>query len=382
MIASLPLEQAKPVGATAWTAAYDEWHDRYQAYYLAGLRMALRERSIPLDIRPLHRFPRLLRGLRTLRCSHRLGASFFNQTVGPMIDRVAQRIAGCRLPTSGQFFPLIGQYEFTFKKRPLVRLAIDAADAGEMMPGPFADQCAVYAKANYRPTLEYPPQVVPLCNGNPFILPSLNTLTDLRSQQPRYDLCFVVRVWGGRDETEGVEHNLRLLEAVNRASCRKFLLAYLVAGDLDQQEKRLRAQGIPTTRRPMPLRQLWQTSAAARINVIRLGMHNCIPWRYMDLLAMGACVLFDQVPQTVWQPPLIPGEHFLHLGVETTPDQPLGTANAYEAIPGKVEEALRNTPLIRHVQARAADYFDCHACPEAVGRQLLTYVARAAESIG
>ena len=362
-------------GVTTWTAAYDYVHDRYQAYYAAGLGAALAEVGAALDVRPLHRMPRALRALRRVRSSYRL-AGLMRRGGGRALDGVAGLLAGRRVPSSGRFHPLVGQYDFTFRGGRTVRLVVDAQDSGHLADEELLGRCEVYAKTNFRPDHSYPHKVVPSANGNPLVLPHIPLLRSLRHRPPEYDICFVVRVWGGRDEEAGVEHNLRLLEEVNRAPGRKFLLGYLVAGDVAAHERRLRKHGIPTTRSPLPLRQLWEVSAASRVNVIRLGMHNCVPWRFMDMLAMGACVVLDQPPQTAWPAPLVPGTHYLDLGAVTPPEG--GTAADYGSVPAEIERVLGDERAEREVRGAAADYFDRHACPVAVGRELLACVARAA----
>jgi hypothetical protein len=295
---------------------------------------------------------------------------------GPVIDTLAMVIAGTQTATSGEFHSLAGQYEFTFAGGRTSHLVVDAQDSGEVASERLLGKCDVYAKTNYRLDRRYPSRVVPICNGNPRIVPHLLSLQALRDRPPQYDICFIVRVWGGRNEEAGVEHNLRLLEGVNRARCTKRLLAVLVTGDVDRQERRLRGQGIPTTRVPIGLGKLWSTSASALTNVIRLGMHNCIPWRFLDLLAMGACAVFDQAPQTVWAQPLVSGEHYLELGVPTTPDLPLAPDACYAAIPDRIESFVRDRERAFHLRVRAAEYFDQHASPLAVGRQLIAHVTQ------
>lgn len=367
-------------GVTTWTAAYDYCHDRYQSYYSTGLSLALREAGVPLTSRPLSRLPYALRALRRVRSSYRL-PGLMKVGVGAALDRVAAAVGGHRLPPSGRFHSLAGQYEFDFRTGERLRLVVDAQDGGEVADPALLASCDVYAKSNYRPAIGYPDRVVPVCNGNPLVLPHLAELSRLRRSPPVRDLCFVVRVWGGRDEAAGVEHNLRLLEAVNRVDCRKYLLAYLVAGDLGGQEARLRKQGIPTTRTPIPLKTLWEISASSRINVIRLGMHNCVPWRFMDLLAMGACVALDQPPQTLWAPPLIDGEHALDLGAATDPGSPVAAGADYERIPARLERFLGGGDRLQRVRDGAARYFDAHAQPVAVGRYLLARVAKARDRL-
>ena len=372
------------VAAYAWTAAYDYFHDPYQAFYKAGLQQALAEIGLRLIDRPLHRYPRVLHPLRRVRFARQLDP-IMRRGLGPAIDRLAAAIAGRQTAPSGlfnvcsstEFHSLAGRYEFAFASGQRAHLVVDVWDDGEVASKSLLAKCDVYAKSNYRVDRGYPSWVVPVCNGNRLIVPCVSSLRALRNRPPQYDVCCIVRVWGGRDEEAGVEHNLRLLEAVKKARCTKRLLAVLVTGDVDRQEKRLRAQGIPTTRVPIGLRKLWNTSASALTNVIRLGMHNCIPWRFMDMLGMGACVVFDQAPQTMWAPPLVSGEHYLDLGITTTPDLPLAPDASYKAIPDRIESFVRERDRAYQLRARAAQYFDQYACPLAVGRQLLAHVTRA-----
>ena len=62
-------ELGELTSVTTWTAAYDYYHDRYQSYYLAGLREALQGRGVTIVNRPLQRMPRVLRSLRRARSS-------------------------------------------------------------------------------------------------------------------------------------------------------------------------------------------------------------------------------------------------------------------------------------------------------------------------
>jgi hypothetical protein len=362
-------------GVTTWSAAYDYFHDRYQEYYATGLDEALRKRGVALTCNHLQRMPKLLRGLRRLRSSSRF-EGVMSKGVGRMVDWTAGVAAGRRTAPSGVFHPLAGQYEFAFAHGDPVRLVVDAQDGGDLADPGLLKWADVYAKSNFRSDSSYPEHVVPICNGNPLIIPHRQFLASQRNAGCEYDICFIVRVWGGQDEEAGIEHNLRLLEAVNKCKCRKYLLAYLVAGDIGKQEARLQAQGIPTTRTFIPLRELWKYSAASRINILRLGMHNCIPWRFMDMLAMGACVALDQAPQTEWAPPLIRDEHYRVLGAATDPKRPFATEAQYEQIPELLHGFLNDPDRIQHVRRTTADYFDRYSCPTAIGRYILERVAK------
>ena len=190
-----------------------------------------------------------------------------------------------------------------------------------------------------------------------------------------------MRVWGGANELDGIEHNLRLIESINRAKCRKFVLAYLVAGNIEDYRRRLDAQNISWTTRPMPLSELWSVAAQSRLNIVRLGMHGCIPWRMTDILAMGGCPVLDQPPNTTWSPALLENEHFLSLASAIMPDKYVSSEAAYEAIPDKLEQFIAKNSLIQSIRSRNATYYDNCVCPQAIGQQICQAVTSFA-SIG
>jgi hypothetical protein len=173
-----------------------------------------------------------------------------------------------------------------------------------------------------------------------------------------------VRVWGGRDGLGGIEHNLRLFEAVNRARCRSLLLAVLVLGDVAEYERRLRRAGIPATVKSVPAAELWRLTARSRLNILRLGVHDCIPWRMAGALAVGSCVVLDQPPRAQWYEPLRPGVNFFDLGVVTGHDGVAPDA-AYAAVPEKLETWLTDPQAIDAIARSNAAYFDRYVEPDA-----------------
>jgi hypothetical protein len=354
---------------------YDYYHDRYQAYYGEALRNNMLETGGRFDRRSLVAWPNVVCGLRRVRYSSRL--SGFGR-IGRLFQRGADRLAAAlhrsERPPAGMFHPLVGQYLFRLADGSERKVCIDSQDSGDLLSEPLLAWCDLYLKTNYWPSRTYPNKVKPLCNANPRLLGKFPQLHALRRIKPEYDVCFIVRVWGGKEETEGIEHNLRLLEAVARVRCRKYLLAYLVAGDVASYIRRLESQGISWTRKFMPLHQLWDLSARSRLNIIRLGMHACVPWRMMDLLAMGACPVLDQRPYTLWQQPLLEGENYLSLDVAVPPDQCLGRPQDYVAVTERVEAMVADAARTQHIQEKNAQYFDAYLTPEALGRHLCAAV--------
>jgi hypothetical protein len=198
----------------------------------------------------------------------------------------------------------------------------------------------------------------------------------MRNQPPLFDICFIARVWGGRKETEGIEHCMRLLESVAKMRAKKFLLAELVSGNISEQARRLRSSGVPTTIERVSLKLLWEMTAKSRLNISRLGNHHCISWRMTDLLALGACTVLDQHPRAICPVPLLHGQHYYSLDATTSNDEPLAPAQQYAAIPEMLEELLQERELTEDMRKQSADYYDHHLDPIQIGRQLCNIALR------
>lgn len=354
---------------TAQVAAYDYYHDLYQRYYIEGLRAHLRGRDgavRPVHLKPFPPVQRLLGRLRRAAVLERLlgarGPAFYRA-----LDRLAGQFPG-RRPLAGVYHTHVGQYLFQLGDRP-VKVCIDAHDSQQLSSEPLVGWSDLYFKTNYATDEAYPEHVRPFYNGNPVILPHLRYLRRLRAAPARYDLCFVVRIWGGANGTEKIEHVLRVLEAVARYPGPKFVLGFPVVGDIPAIRARLERAGIPHRTAKLSPRALWRIAAQSRLNLIRLGVEDCIPWRMVDLLAMGACTVLDQPPRTRWPRPLAEGEHFLSLDLAPPPGRALADEDAYRAIPDRLA-ALLADPATDAVRRSAAAYFDQFLSPAAVGRQL------------
>ena len=359
----------------------DRCHDLFQMYYVEALRRHVIAEGGRFDQRSLSAFPRIVRSLNRVRNSTRLEQVGGGRLIQRAASGLIHVLSGSRLPPSGIFHDAVGQYLFHLSDGGLRKVCIDSGDSGDIPSAPLLAWCDVYFKTNYWPSRVYDDKVKPLCNGNPLVLRGLGRLRSWRSVPSTYDFCFIVRVWGGRDDAEGIEHNLRLLEAVAKARCRKYLLAYLVAGDIAACGRRLERQGIPWTCQITPLEQLWEISARSRLNVIRLGMHGCIPWRMMDMLALGACPVLDQQPFTRWPQPLVEGEHYLSLGVTTPPGRWLGAAADYDAVTERMEAIVADETRTMHIREQTASYFDENLKPESLGQYLCRAVMDANSAV-
>lgn len=356
---------------TAFTRAYDARYERYQAYYRHGLREWCDARGVEFRTVSMARMDSLLGAARHIRDQYLARGP----AVGVLeaVDRAARLAEGPLRTPSSAFHHLVGQYLFESQNGEVYRVCIDAAD----YPVPPMDELVawsdIYFKTNHWPSVAYPKHVRPLINGDPLILGRIGGLRALRNHSKDVDLCFVARVWGGRKPVEGVEHNLRLFEALSRTRCSKTLVAVLMEGDLDAQTKRLARSGVICRRKMINPQQLWDTMARSRLNVVRLGMHSCIPWRMTGALAIGACVVLDQDPPSRWPEPLRKQVNFLELGVPTGEDA-VAPDPCYEEIPERLEFWLSESNTVARIARANASYFDDHVCPEKVGASILAAI--------
>lgn len=355
---------------TAFVRPYDYWYDRYQMFYRHSLRLRCAAAGATFEVVSMTRLPHVLKPLRDVRDRYLTRAPGSWTTA--LVDRVAFALEGPVRTPSSSYHNAIGQYVVRTADGSLCRVCIDTADYPELRSDELRSWSDLYFKANLWPNRPYPLNVLPIVNGDPLILDRIPTLRSYRTTKKSTDVCFVVRVWGGRDGIEGIEHNLRLLEAVNRARCSKVVLAYLVTGDTAAIANRLAKSGIRSTTRPIRPGALWRLMGSSRLNIIRLGMHDCIPWRMAGTLAMGSGVVLDQTPPAEWPEPLRENVNFFNLSCGSG-ETPASDAD-YAAVPAKIEEWLGQPETLEQMMSTNAAYFDRHVDPERVGEAILAAV--------
>jgi len=321
----------------------------YQRYYLMGF-----DRVARLELESLPR------------------ASLLARTVGGRV-RLASRLRRVRAKVPWRRpetdTGLTGRYVARIGAR-TIRFAIDARDSSPIHDPEILEWSDVYFKANAWPELDYDDRVHPIVNGNGILSwRRIERLRALRGSRRDVDVAFVSRLWGG------IEHNVRLFETLARLDCRVELQA-LIPRDADTAAlakpiDRLRAAGVPVGTRALSPDELWRTLAGARLVVLRPGAHLCVPWRTLDLLCMGACILLDSPFRPVWPEPLLPGVHYVDAGVQRPPDGSVAPTSEYEKIHAVIEKALADNDLQDEVRAANARYFDDHAAPERVAGYVL-----------
>jgi hypothetical protein len=290
--------------------------------------------------------------------------------LAPGVDlkmRVAYRLA------RGREQAHVGRYEARLDGGRTLRFAIDAHDGRAIFDEDALAWSEVYFKANRWPGDEYDARVLPVVNGNGLLdRGKIEALRRLRAAPKEVDVAYVSNVWGGR------EHSLRVFERLAALDCSKDLLAIFPRGFPPQEDEanmaRLRAHGIPVAREPVPPAELWHRLARARVVPLRAGKHLCFSWRTLDLLAMGACVLFDALPPPRWPVPLEPGRHVADAGIHRPEDTEAAPDDEYDKLAPAVEALLADEARAAELRAAAAAYFDEHAAPGRVAAYVLERV--------
>jgi hypothetical protein len=254
-----------------------------------------------------------------------------------------------------------------------VRFAIDAHDKREVRDPEALAWSDVYFKSNRWPGDDHGPKVLPIVNGNGLLdRRKIAHLRALREAPKEVDVAYVSNVWGGR------EHSLRVFERLAELECSKDLLAIFPEGfppgeDAENME-RLHARGIAVTREPVPPRELWRRLVRARLVPMRAGKHLCWSWRTIDLLAMGACIVFDALPPPRWPVPVEAGVHVADCGIARPEDTEAAPEAEYDKVAATIEALLAAPDEQQALRTAAARYFDEHAAPARVAEYVVRLV--------
>lgn len=348
------MTMADNVKAVHFLLPWDWRYACYQRYYHQGLRETLGKHK--LFVKPVAAiFLRILLS----KQFHRLEQYVLSRVLGSR-QRVPQ-------PFCHDHSTYVGQYVAEMRNGTQLRFAVDAHDHQDIRSTEILDWSDLYFKSNYWPMLRYPEKVYPIVNGNGTIgSRSLKRLRALRSTPKDLDVVFISRVWDSR------EHDIRLFENLARLPGSKKLLAIFPKPGEPKHvalQDRLARASVPWTYRYVPQRDLWRTMARARVVILRSGHHMCMPWRAIDLLAMGACILLDRNPRPEWPVPL--REHVNYVSMELPVDQPDANANDYVRIPALVNQLLENHVLQTAIRKNNRDYFEDNASPTSVGEYIV-----------
>ncbi len=279
----------------------------------------------------------------------------------------------------------IAQYIFRFENGS-VRVAIDIADGRNLHNQEVVDWSEVYFKCNAWPSIDYPHKVLPLVNGNGSLSEEkINRLVNLRKIPKAYDLVYWSRVWaapGNDPDNNGVEHNIRLFEALAKVKGNKNLLAVFPESmddtGLQAYRDRLDTAGVLWQRGwgNINSKILWENLANARVNFLRPGNHLCISWRMMDLLAMGACIMVDGVPCPQWPVRLEDNINYVNADCTLTENYQLPDEKDYVRMTHLITELIEDTEKTKTIAENNARYFDESADLKPVSNYIIREVSR------
>lgn len=344
----------------------ERWHDNYQIYYHTGLRAVCPSYEIKINLIKTGKFPNLLRMIKNLK-STRL-ASIIN----PIANAIGSTIEGRDKSFSGKFDSLVGEYELHFEDSKVIKFCIDASDSGAIRSNDLLNWSDFYFKTNYLLSTEYPKKVIPIINGSKPCCENLKFLRQLRKKQKKYDFTAIFRVWGGTNNIEGIEHNIRILEELNKIKSKNSLIiAILAAGDRRSLRKRLETQGIKVEDKLLPIKKIWELGAESKFSIQRLGVHYCMHWRFIDSIASGASIILDTHPKSIWPEPLKQGLHFESFGLNVGINSPLASDDDYKELPSKMQAFLSKPNLSNFLGTESQKYFDNHAAPNKVGEYII-----------
>ncbi len=345
-----------------YTGAYDYWYDNYQAYYLAGLIDELNKQRIDYNINYINSPQKLLSFIRKIRYSVKINKISMN-IISNYLDKMFFKLKNDYNTPSGMFDGLTGQYIIELDNGSEKKICIDSRDGGWVGNETLLNWSDIYFKSNYHIINQYDNKVKPIINGNPRILNFIPDLINMRSTEKIYDVFCFIRVW-----EENREHVIKFIESISHINCSKYVCAYLVGNNLSDIKQRLKYANIAYTTKSMNLKKLWYLSSHSRINIIRLGVHKCVPWRMMDMLSMANCVALDKKPYTVWPTPLNSNTNYINLDISDTSEY------QYDALPYIINHALSNSNYIKDIQNNNALYFDQHCSPNKVGEYILNTI--------
>jgi hypothetical protein len=340
----------------------------YQRYYLLGL-----EEVVPTVWAGPPLGARLLRGVDSkFRLVYHMGEK--RDTLTRAARRIARRPAMRR---RGAVEGHVGRYVATIGDDE-VRFAIDAHDARDVRDEEALGWSDLYFKANRWPDVDYDPRVLPIVNGNGLLdRGRLAFLRGLRDVERDVDVAFISNFRPGR------AHMLRLFEELAGLAVDHDLLAVVDGVDKADDARytpALARAGVTVATRPIPPESLWPRLARAKIVILRAGRHGCWPWRTIDLLCLGACVVVDATPQPTWPTPLLAGRQFAECAIERPPDGEIAAASEYAKLASTVTALLEQPEAAGRLRAAAAAYFDAHAAPHCVAEYLMDTCAACCRS--
>ena len=264
-----------------------------------------------------------------------------------------------------------------------LKIAIDSHDSAPVTSLNAYRWCDIYFKSNYWSSLGYGEKVRPIINGNGLLDQlRLRHIAQLREFPHDFDISCIVRIWAG--PSFDPVHCLELLTQVSKIDCRKFILAVFCGFEgMDQQLEGYiglcTTHSIPYTLEPIDYNRMIHISARSRVVVLRNGVSSCIPWRFLDMLCLGACVVFDHDPVVSWPHPLVRNQHYLSLDLFPPALWPMLEAQGASPkacgdhdVAERLTAYLDREDLLENVRRNAVGYYLSNCAPRQLGDYVLS----------
>jgi hypothetical protein len=113
-------------------------------------------------------------------------------------------------------------------------------------------------------------------------------------------------------------------------------------------------------------------TAGAKIVVLRAGKYLCIPWRMIDLLSMGSCIVSDSEFYPNWPVPLESETHYASFGIDRPADTAPASSEEYAKVADTIMGLVNDEHEHNRLRQNSAAYFDSHAAPKKIGDYILS----------
>jgi hypothetical protein len=334
---------------------------KYQSYYIQGLK--------EMDEVNFSLIPIYSRFFASLAANQVKGA--------PQLWRICNSLAKNQCSIESNH---VGRYIFDLGSD-TVNVGIDVADGKEIRDMRAYEWSDIYFKANKWERLRYPRKVFPIINGNGLLNEfKINQIKQFRNRKKEIDLIFMTVIYAstsGKHFYTNIEHHIRLFEALAELDCSKILKAIIPkqysTQMLGKYLKRLDRAGVPWSHTwdGMSSSEFWDHLGKARVVFLRPGKHGCISWRMIDLLCMGACIVYDSKPHPNWPVPLVSGKNYVECGCGLDMEENLPPHDRYIGITRVVEQLLENNDKMDNIRKNNRCYFDQWATPKSIADYIL-----------
>ncbi|HLD25482.1 MAG TPA: hypothetical protein VJC05_00370 [Candidatus Andersenbacteria bacterium] len=229
----------------------------------------------------------------------------------------------------------------------------------------------LYFKANFSSTAQYPPNVRRCWNGT-----TLKRANVPPQHAPDFDLIFISSITGGR------HHKIALYEVLAALPLKKKLVIKMWGpDDVRQWGDYLTKRGIEVITGTWPYTTWLEWQKRGRWCVLTRGKHDCLSFKMIDYMSIGAAVVADYTPTSEWPVPVKAGENFLDLQLPAFAGDEMANIDfdrLRELYAERVQAALpslRDDALRARIGQANLNYFKSHIADGAAARYVMEQYA-------